>query len=265
MKGGIISNAFGRWLPAGYSRRPPVVSRWIAAAAFACLSLLSAGVPAAWTPVAQGVETFELAGRPTLLALPGAGSSAPAAATAPRVLVVADESPEGLRFVDPDSATELGTLALPARVVALAMDANGVNAYVLTSNDRLHVVAIATRSLVATFNLGGNPRALLLRENAGQVVEVLVGAEGPRPGDRREPGDRRDAAAGGARQRSRHARLGHGRHARAGRRAQRQALHAGALPISRSSRPRRSATRSAISSGGSRAALRWRCTSVPTA
>ena len=76
MKGGIISNAFGRWLLTGYSRRPPVVSRWIAAAAFACLSLLSAGVPAAWTPVAQGVETFELAGRPTLLALPGAGSSA---------------------------------------------------------------------------------------------------------------------------------------------------------------------------------------------
>ena len=95
------------------------------------------------------------------------------------MLVVADESPEGLRFVDPYSATELGTLALPARVVALAMDANGVNAYVLTSNDRLHVVVIATRSLVATFNLGGNPRALLLRENAGQVVEVLVAQKGP--------------------------------------------------------------------------------------
>ena len=137
------------------------------------------GAWAAWTGIGPGLEAMALPGaRPTLVALPGAGSNAAGAAGA-RVLVVVDESPEGLRFVDPDAGTELGFLALSSRPVALAVDSSGARAYVVTDSGRLLVIDIAARTQLAGFDLGGNPRALLVREESGSVVEVLVAQKGP--------------------------------------------------------------------------------------
>jgi DNA-binding beta-propeller fold protein YncE len=135
---------------------------------------------AAWTPAGQGLEALSLPGsRPTLLALPGTGSNMAAVPAAPRVLLVGDESPDGLRFVDPGAGIELGTLSLSHKPVAIAVDSAGARAYVVTDNDRLHVVDIPARTLLASFNLSGNPKALLLREDGGQVIEVLIALKGP--------------------------------------------------------------------------------------
>jgi IPT/TIG domain-containing protein/glucodextranase-like protein len=152
-----------------------VARTWLVAMIVAFAAPLD--VAAAWTAAGQGLEALNVSGRPTLLALPGTGSNlAPAA---PRVLVVAEESPEGLRFVDPDAGTELGVLSLVGLPVALAVNSAGTRAYVLTDNDRLHVVDIAARALLSTFTLGGGPRAVLVRESGGQVAEVLVAQKGP--------------------------------------------------------------------------------------
>lgn len=148
------------------------------ALAFALLA--PAAALAAWTPAGTGLEALALPGaRPTHLAMPGTGSSAAPSGAAPRVLVVADESPEGLRFVDLDAGVELGTLSLPYQPVALAVDSAGSRAYVLTDDQSLHVVDIATRALLSTFVLGGSSKSLLVREASGQVVEVLVAQKGP--------------------------------------------------------------------------------------
>jgi RHS repeat-associated protein len=148
------------------------------ALAFALLA--PAAALAAWTPAGPGLEALALPGaRPTHLALPGSGSSAAVAPSAPRVLVVADDSPVGLRFIDPDAGIELGSLSLTHQPVALAVDSAGTRAFVLTDNGRLHVVDVAARALLATYDLGGNPKALLLRESAGQVIEVLVAQKDP--------------------------------------------------------------------------------------
>jgi len=135
---------------------------------------------AAWTPAGAGLEALALPGAsPTLLALPGTGSNAAASGSAPRVLVVGDDSPEGLRFVDPDAGVELGALSLTYQPVALAMDSAGSRVYVLTDNASMHVVDVATRTLLSTFVLGGIPKGLLLREASGQVVELLVALNDP--------------------------------------------------------------------------------------
>jgi DNA-binding beta-propeller fold protein YncE len=146
---------------------------------FLALTLVSTAAAASWTPLTPGLEESEIGGRPTLLALPGTGSNAAPAPAAARVLVVADESREGLRLVDPDSGAALGFVELSSKPLAVAVDAAGTRAYALTDSGRLKVVDIATRRLVESFRLGGSPRALLLREQAGEVVEVIVAQEGP--------------------------------------------------------------------------------------
>jgi RHS repeat-associated protein len=147
------------------------------AAALAVLALPAA--KAAWTPLTPGLEATEVGGRPTLLALPGSGSNAPAAATAPRVIALADDSGERLRFVNADSGAMLGSVELDAKAIALAMNSAGTRAYVLTDSERLKVVDVAQRRLLASFDIGGSPRALLLHEEAGRVLEVLVAQQGP--------------------------------------------------------------------------------------
>jgi RHS repeat-associated protein len=149
------------------------------AVTFLALALFGMPATAAWTPLAPGLEATELGGRPTLLAPPGTGSNAAAAPGAPRVLVVADEAREGVRLVDPDSGAQLGFVDLNSKPVALAVNSAGTRAYVLTDSERLKVVDLAKRSLVASFGVNGRPRALLVREQGGQVVEVLVALEGP--------------------------------------------------------------------------------------
>jgi RHS repeat-associated protein len=141
--------------------------------------LVSIPAMAQWSALTPGLEASDIPGRPSLLALPGTGSNAVPAPSAPRVLVVGDESAEGLRFVNPDSGAALGFVALSARPIALAIDSAGTRAYVLTDEERLKVVDIAKRSLLASFRLNGSPRALVLREQAGQAVEVLVAQQGP--------------------------------------------------------------------------------------
>ncbi|MFN7085509.1 MAG: IPT/TIG domain-containing protein, partial [Burkholderiales bacterium] len=159
------------------------VVRMAGAALFACvisvISLSSLRVHAAWTGVAPGLEALAVSGRPTLLALPGAGSNATALPSAPRILAAGVESPEGLSVVNPDAGTIQGTLSFSVKPIALAVDSAGGRAYVLGDEGRFFVVEIAARALAASFRIQGEPKALLVRESAGRVAEVLVSQQEP--------------------------------------------------------------------------------------
>ncbi|MEX0744027.1 MAG: RHS repeat-associated core domain-containing protein [Phycisphaeraceae bacterium] len=95
------------------------------------------------------------------------------------MLVIADDAREALKFVDMDAGEVLGSLELSGKVVALAMDSAASRAFLLDDDGRLHVVAISTRTRVGMFALGGKPKALLLREESGSVVEVLIAEQAP--------------------------------------------------------------------------------------
>ena len=142
---------------------------WRMALALSCALLCCAVLTPAraqWVALqSPGTEAaaFSPAGRPGLLAL---------AATA-RILVASEEEPNALRVVHPDTGRSLGYMGLSSRVVALAVNATGQRAYLLTNDEWLLVVDLsqpARPALAATYRLDGDPEALALNPSGGELL-----------------------------------------------------------------------------------------------
>lgn len=155
---------------------------WLGTLALLLASMLC-GLPAqaAWTtaslPAAERAS-FAAGGRPAVLAL---------AANARR-LWVGEESPHGLRQVDPDTGDTLALAPLSSRPLALAANAAGTYAYLLTADGALYRVqaasSAATSMLRVNVALGDavalawspDEAQLAVADRAGQRIVLLDAA-----------------------------------------------------------------------------------------
>ena len=121
---------------------------------------------AQWTP--SGV-----AGQSTApLSDPG---KALALASAARVLVVGQDD-NRLAIVNPDTGVVLGQVNLPYEPQAVAVRADGTRAYVVYGNSKLTAVNVTTRTVIATWTIGGDLRSLALMPGE---AEIAIADSGP--------------------------------------------------------------------------------------
>jgi RHS repeat-associated protein len=137
----------------------------------ACAACLASPIAhAAWTARPEpGLSATPLAGEPQAIALSNSA----------RLVAVALRGAKTVAFLNIDSGDLLGQVALERRPIALAFNAAGTRAYVLSEDsNRLAVIDAGTRILVATWAVGAEPVALAFDSARSELV--VADAKGKR-------------------------------------------------------------------------------------